>query len=66
MTTYALRLPKATPTLRNEVAALAGKDRSAPVLMRADGTLPLQEFVAAVDTVKKEGFTRVNLEVQRP
>ena len=47
-------------------AALAGKDRSAPVLMRADGTLPLQEFVAAVDTVKKEGFTRVNLEVQRP
>ena len=48
------------------VVALAGKDRSAPVLMRADGTLPLQEFVAAVDTVKKEGFTRVNLEVQRP
>ena len=48
------------------VAELGGKDRSAPVLMRADGTLPLQEFVAAVDTVKKEGFTRVNLEVQRP
>ena len=48
------------------VAALAGKDRSAPVLMRADGTLPLQEFVAAVDPVTKEGFTRVTLEVQRP
>lgn len=26
VTTYALRLPKATPTLRNEVAALAGKN----------------------------------------
>ena len=26
VTTYALRLPKATPSLRNEVAALAGKN----------------------------------------
>jgi biopolymer transport protein ExbD len=48
------------------VAALAGKDRATPVLMRADGKLSLQEFVTAVDTVKKEGFTRVNLEVQHP
>ena len=48
------------------VAALAGKDRNRPVLMRADGKLVLQEFVSAVDMIKKEGFTRVNLEVQRP
>ncbi|MDO5654066.1 MAG: biopolymer transporter ExbD [Brachymonas sp.] len=48
------------------VAALAGKDRNTPVLMRADGKLALQEFVAAVDTVKQAGFTKVNLEVQRP
>lgn len=36
-----------------------------PVLIRADGALPLADFVGVVDRIKAIGFTIVNLEVKR-
>ncbi len=48
------------------VTALTGKDRTTPVLLRADGKLALQDFVGTVDAIKQQGFAKVNLEVQRP
>ncbi len=46
-------------------AALAGKSRDTPVLVRADGGLILREFIALADRVKTLGFTQVSLEVAR-
>lgn len=47
-------------------AALADKKRDTPVLLRADGKLILHDFVSTVDAIKQQGFSKVNLEVQRP
>ncbi len=44
--------------------ALAGKDRTQSVLLRADGKLVLQDFVGTVDAIKQQGFSQVSLEVQ--
>lgn len=46
-------------------AALAGRARDTPVLVRADGGLILREFIALADRVKTLGFTQVSLEVAR-
>ena len=48
------------------VTAFTGQDRTAPVLLRADGKLSLQDFVSTVDAIKQQGFAKVNLEVQKP
>ncbi len=45
--------------------ALANTSRQAPVVVRADGSLALREFVSLVDRVKSLGFTQVSLEVAR-
>lgn len=45
--------------------ALANTSRQAPVVVRADGSLALREFVNLVDRVKSLGFTQVSLEVAR-
>ena len=47
-------------------AALADRSRQIPVLVRADGGLPLKVFVSLVDKVKALGFQEVSLEVRRP
>ena len=47
-------------------SGLADKDRTTPVLLRADGKLALQDFVSTVDAIKQQGFAKVNLEVERP
>lgn len=47
-------------------ASLAGKPRQTPVLVRADGGLPLKAFISLVDKVKALGFQEVSLEVRRP
>lgn len=44
---------------------LANTSRQAPVVVRADGSLALREFVSLVDRVKSLGFTQVSLEVAR-
>ena len=46
-------------------SALANTSRQAPVVVRADGSLALREFVSLVDRVKSLGFTQVSLEVAR-
>jgi len=46
-------------------AALEGTPRATPVVVRADGGLPLKAFVELVDRVKGLGFTQVSLEVRR-
>lgn len=46
-------------------AALAGYDRRAPVLVRADGGLELRAFVELADGIKALGFNQVALEVKR-
>jgi len=46
-------------------AALADQPRQTPVLVRADGGLPLKAFVGLVDQVKALGFQQVSLEVRR-
>ncbi len=45
--------------------ALRATERSAQVVVRADGGLPLREFIELVDRVKTLGFTKVSLEVAR-
>lgn len=52
------------PVTRLE-AALAALPRATPIVVRADGRLPLADFVALVDRVKALGFDRVSLEVRR-
>lgn len=46
-------------------AALAAVPRATPIIVRADGGLPLREFIALVDRVKALGFAQVSLEVRR-
>jgi biopolymer transport protein ExbD len=46
-------------------AALSATSRQASVLVRADGGLELNAFVALVDRIKSLGFERVSLEVSR-
>lgn len=43
---------------------LSVRDRSVPVLIRADRQLPLQGFVDVMDTVKVLGFTKVSLQTE--
>lgn len=52
--------------IKDLAKALADKKRNTPVLLRADGKLELHDFVSTVDAIKQQGFTKVNLEVQRP
>lgn len=46
-------------------AAMAGVDRAAPVVVRADGGLELRAFVELTDRIKGLGFSQVSLEVKR-
>ena len=39
-------------------------DRNFPILIRADRTLPLQDFVSVLDRIKSLGFSRVGLETE--
>lgn len=52
--------------IKDLASALAGKKHDTPVLLRADGKLKLHDFVSTVDAIKQQGFSKVNLEVQRP
>jgi biopolymer transport protein ExbD len=45
--------------------AMAAIDRTAPIVVRADGGLPLRDFVDLTDRIKGLGFERVALEVKR-
>lgn len=45
--------------------ALAATNRSTPVVIRADGGLPLRDFVELADRIKAMGFHQVALEVRR-
>jgi biopolymer transport protein ExbD len=47
--------------LRDLPAAFASLERTTPVLIRADRSLPLQGFVDVLDLVKSMGFKRVSL-----
>jgi biopolymer transport protein ExbD len=51
----------ALPALSEKLAAI---DRNAPILIRADKTLPLQQFVAVLDRVNGQGFSRVGLQTE--
>lgn len=46
-------------------AALAGQDRQAMVVVRADGGLDLRDFVGLADRISGLGFKQVSLEVKR-
>lgn len=46
-------------------SALAAVPRATPIIVRADGRLPLRDFIALVDRVKALGFAKVSLEVRR-
>jgi biopolymer transport protein ExbD len=48
-------------SLDNLPAALTSLNRTVPILIRADRSLPLQGFVDVLDLVKKLGFQRVSL-----
>ncbi len=53
------------PTYMAELdRALAGMDKTCPVLIRADKNLVLQAFVDVLDVVKYHGFTRVSLQTE--
>lgn len=49
----------------NLATAMVAHARSTPVVVRADGRLPLSTFVEWVDRVKALGFKQVSLEVKR-
>ncbi|HRH81832.1 MAG TPA: biopolymer transporter ExbD [Thiobacillaceae bacterium] len=53
---------RAVPDL---AAALAALSHETPIIVRADGGLPLRTFIATVDRVKALGFAQVSLEVRR-
>jgi len=44
--------------------ALSQIDKTWPVMIRADKTLILQNFVDVLDIVKRHGFTRVSLQTE--
>jgi biopolymer transport protein ExbD len=48
-------------SLRDLSGAIHHLNRSVPVLIRADRTLPLQGFVDVLDLVKNMGFQKVSL-----
>jgi len=45
--------------------ALSGTARTSQIVVRADGGLPLREFIDLTDRIKGMGFERVALEVRR-
>jgi len=53
--------PVSLPELKAE---LAGRNRKAPVLIRADRRINLQNFVSVLDIVKGLDFSRVTLQTQ--
>ena len=48
-------------TLQRAIEAVAGSDRSRPVLLRADGQTPHQAVVTAMDALGRLGFTHLSI-----
>lgn len=46
-------------------AALAEMPRERPVLIAADKAVQLQAFVAVMDTLRQQGFSRISVRTQR-
>jgi len=44
--------------------SLTGHPRQTPVLIRADRSIPLQQFVDVMDRVKQLGFNKVSLQTE--
>ena len=49
----------------NLPAVLADMPRERPVLIAADKAVQLQAFVAVMDTLRQQGFTRISVRTQR-
>ena len=49
----------------NLPAVLADIPRERPVLIAADKAVQLQAFVAVMDTLRQQGFTRISVRTQR-
>ncbi|ADH85546.1 ExbD/TolR family protein [Desulfurivibrio alkaliphilus] len=45
--------------------SLGHKERSLPILIKADRSIALQTFVEVMDVVKELGFTRVSLQTEK-
>ena len=58
---YLDSLPTTITELRSQ---LSGREKSAPILIRADRSIALQHFVAVMDLVKGLGFTKVSLQTE--
>ncbi len=48
-------------TLQRAIQAVAGSDRSRPILLRADAMTPNQAVVTAMDAVGRLGFTHMSI-----
>lgn len=53
-------------SLEDLAVALSATPHDTPILLRADRDLPLQGFVDVYECVRKQGFTALSLQTEKP